>query len=62
MSGALLRTPGNTQRPDMNGDAEIQGGIGAGKTWFDTSVFSAPAANTFGNLSRNGSESTGPGT
>ena len=61
MSGALLRTPGNTQRPDMNGDAEIQGGIGGGRTWFDTSVFSAPAANTFGNLTRNGSGINGPG-
>jgi hypothetical protein len=61
MSGALLRAPGNTQRPDMNGESSIQGGIGVGKTWFDTSVFSDPAANTFGNLTRNGAGINGPG-
>ena len=61
MTGALLRAPGNTQRPDMTGDANVIGGIGVGKTWFDTSVFSDPAANTFGNLTRNGSGINGPG-
>jgi hypothetical protein len=60
-SGALLRAPGNTQRPNQNGDAKILGNIGGGKLWFDTSVFSAPAENTFGNVTRNGSGVNGPG-
>ena len=47
------------QRPDMNADANIIGDIGAGQPWFDTSVFTAPAANTFGNVTRNGPASTG---
>jgi len=29
------------------------GGIGPGELWFDTSVFSAPAQNTWGNVGRN---------
>ncbi len=61
MSGALLRAPGNTQRPNQNGDAKILGGEGGGKLWFDTSVFSAPAENTFGNVTRNGAGIDGPG-
>ena len=28
--------------------------------WFDTSVFSAPAANTFGNMTRNMGDVRGP--
>ena len=36
------------------------GDIGPGQKYFDTSVFSAPAQNTWGNLTRNGSIS-GPG-
>jgi len=66
--GATLRAPGNTQRPDLNGDPKVFGTIGprpAGSTdvgllYFDTSVFSAPAANTFGNMRRNDSI-RGPG-
>jgi Carboxypeptidase regulatory-like domain len=61
MSGALLRAPGNTQRPNLNGTSKIIGGIGSGKLWFDTSVFSAPPENTFGNLTRNGAGIDGPG-
>ena len=53
-SGALLRAPGNTQRPDATGKPEVLGGIGPGNQWFDASVFSLPAANTFGNVERNG--------
>lgn len=30
------------------------GGIGSGVLWFDTSGFTSPAANTFGNAPRNG--------
>ena len=36
------------------------GGIGANELWFDTSVFSAPAALTWGNVERN-ALLTGPG-
>jgi hypothetical protein len=54
MSNATLNAPGNTQRPDVNGTPAVLGGIGPGSLWFDTSVFSTPAANTFGNSPRNG--------
>jgi outer membrane receptor protein involved in Fe transport len=53
MSGANLRAPGNTQRPDVSGTPAVLGGVGPGQLWFDTSVFSAPPANTFGNAVRN---------
>src|SRR5262249_31769561 len=54
MSAATLNAPGNTQRPDVRGRQNVLGGIGSGVTWFDTSVFSSPAPNTFGNAARNG--------
>jgi len=54
MSNATLRAPGNTQRPDVNGTPDVLGGVGPGLTWFDTSVFSTPPPNTFGNAPRNG--------
>jgi hypothetical protein len=54
MSNATLNAPGNTQRPDVSGTPAVPGGIGPGNQWFDTSVFSSPAANTFGNALRNG--------
>ena len=54
MDGAALRAPGNTQRPDVNGTPDVLGGVGPGLTWFDTSVFSTPPPNTFGNAPRNG--------
>jgi len=53
MSGANLRAPGNTQRPDVSGTPKVLGAIGPGNLWFDTSVFSSPPANTFGNAVRN---------
>ena len=53
-SAAGLRAPGNTQRPDASGKPEVLGGIGSNELWFDTSVFSAPAAGTWGNVKRNG--------
>jgi hypothetical protein len=59
-AAAALRAPGNTQRPNVNGEPSKPGAIGPGQFFFDTSVFSAPAANTFGNLKRNASI-TGPG-
>ncbi len=60
MDGALLNTPGNTQRPNMTGDPEILGNVGGGQTWFDITAFAAPAANTFGNLTRNGAGVNAP--
>jgi Carboxypeptidase regulatory-like domain len=59
-SNATLRAPGNTQRPDASGTPEVLGGIGSGELWFDTSVFSAPPPNTWGNVGRN-SLLDGPG-
>jgi len=53
MSNANLNAPGNTQRPDVNGTPAVLGGI-APNLWFDTSVFSTPPNNTFGNAPRNG--------
>jgi hypothetical protein len=53
-NAATLRAPGNTQRPNASGTPTVLGGIGAGNQWFDTSVFSAPPDNTFGNVVRNG--------
>jgi HSP20 family molecular chaperone IbpA len=60
-SAATLRAPGNTQRPNLNGgDPAILGGIGPGQLYFDTSAFSAPAQNTWGNMKRDDSIN-GPG-
>ena len=53
-SATNLRAPGNTQTPDVNGTPQVLGGIGSGNLWFDTSVFSAPAAGTWGNARRRG--------
>jgi hypothetical protein len=44
-----FNTPGNTQTPNMNGPWHVLHGINT-NAWFDTSVFSQPAANVFGNL------------
>ncbi len=58
---ATLRAPDNTQRPNLNGDdPKVYGAIGPGQLYFDTSVFSAPAQNTWGNMTRN-SSIDGPG-
>jgi Carboxypeptidase regulatory-like domain/TonB dependent receptor len=48
-----LNAPGNINRPNVNGPVNIPGGIGPGTLYFDTSMFSAPAKGTFGNLGRN---------
>lgn len=50
--------PGNAQTPNVSGPFRILGGIND-TPWFDTSVFSQPAANTFGNVGRNAA--SGPG-
>jgi hypothetical protein len=49
-----LHAPGNTQRPNVTGTPSVLGNIGAGAFWFDTSVFSAAAPDTWGTASRNG--------
>jgi len=61
MSAALLRAPSNTQRPDQIGEAKILGNYGPGKKYFDITAFAAPAANTFGNLTRRRGDLRGPG-
>ena len=53
-SSGTLRAPGNSQTPDVTGTPEVLGGIGQSDPWFDTSVFSAPAQNTWGNVERRG--------
>ena len=47
-SAATLRAPGNTQRPNVNGEPEVFGDIGPGQKYFDTSVFSAPGGEHLG--------------
>lgn len=51
-STAPNNAPGNAQTPNVSGPFRVLGGINHA-VWFDTSVFSAPAANTFGNVGRN---------
>jgi hypothetical protein len=53
-SATNLRAPGNSQTPNASGKPAVLGGIGSGNLWFDTSVFSAPAANTWGTVERRG--------
>jgi len=59
-SANTLRAPGNTQRPNVSGTPEVFGDIGPGQKYFDTSVFSNPAQDTWGNMKRNDSID-GPG-
>ena len=71
-SGTNLHAPGNTQRANVTGPPQrILGNIGPGQLYFDTSVYSTPAASLtspsgvayapFGTLTRNGSGLSGPG-
>ncbi len=53
-SATTLRAPGNSQTPNASGTPKVLGGIGSSDPWFDTSVFSAPAQNTWGNVERRG--------
>src|SRR5688572_13591490 len=53
-SGTNLRAPGNSNTPNASGKPDVLGGIGSTDLWFDTSVFSAPAANTWGTVERRG--------
>jgi hypothetical protein len=58
---ATLNAPGNSNNPNYigNGKLPVPGVVNfrsTGRnqpTWFDTAVFAAPAANTFGNIGRN---------
>jgi hypothetical protein len=50
---ATLNAPGNGNRPNVNGEPEIFEEVGVGQLWFDTSLFSAPAVATYGNVGRN---------
>jgi hypothetical protein len=59
-SGATLAMPANQQRPNASGAPQVYGNIGPGQLYFDTSVFSTPAQNTWGNVTRD-SLVTGPG-
>jgi hypothetical protein len=64
---APLNAPGNSNNPNYIGSGSLPvlnqinfRATGANQaTWFDTSVFRAPAAATFGNIGRNAF--TGPG-
>lgn len=64
---ATLNAPGNSNNPNYLGSGSLPSAKtvnfrATGRnlpTWFDTSVFGAPAANTFGNIGRNAF--TGPG-
>src|SRR5467141_3699200 len=69
-SGINLHAPGNTQRANVTGTPRILGNTGPRQLYFDTSVYSTPAATLtsptgvayapFGTLTRNGSGLTGP--
>ena len=59
-SNVLLGASGNIQRPDMSSLPDILGGTGPGQSYFDTSVFSVPAAAAWGNATRN-AVADGPG-
>jgi hypothetical protein len=52
-SASGLRAPSNSQTPNVTGKPKVLGGIGPDALWFDTTVFSAPAAGTWGNVERN---------
>lgn len=64
---ATLNAPGNSNNPNYTGSgslpiSKVVNFRATGRnlpTWFDTSVFQAPPANTFGNVGRNAF--TGPG-
>ena len=52
-SNASLNTPFINNRPNVNGPVTVYGRVTSGQPWFDTSKFSGPAPNTFGNVGRN---------
>ncbi len=44
---------GQTETPNQTGAAKKLGGIGSGQPFYDPSVFTDPAINTYGNVGRN---------
>lgn len=52
-SSAALNGVGQTETPNQSGPAKKLGGIGSGNPFYDPSVFSDPATNTYGNVGRN---------
>ena len=50
---ASLLAPGNTQTPNLVAPVQILHGVGPTHPWFSASSFTAPAADTFGNVGRN---------
>lgn len=53
VAGGIINAPGNSNTPNLNGEFKALKNVGPGTYWFDTSVFTSPAAGTFGNLGRN---------
>jgi len=53
VAGGIINAPGNANTPNLNGAFKTIKDVGPGTFWFDTSVFTSPAAGTFGNLGRN---------
>ena len=51
-TNAPTNAPGNGQTPNINGEFRVLGGVND-TPWFERSVFSRPANNTFGNVGRN---------
>src|SRR5262249_10403269 len=52
-NGNNLHAPGNTQRENVTGTPKVLGAVGPGNFWFDTSVFSAAAPDTWRTVRRN---------
>ena len=52
-SSAALNAVGQTETPNQSGASKKLGGIGSGNPFYDPSVFSDPATNTYGNVGRN---------
>ena len=59
-NNTLINTPGTTAYANANGEQKVLGGLGPGLLYFDTTVYSLPAANVQGNMKRNGGPE-GPG-
>ncbi|MBL8241884.1 MAG: TonB-dependent receptor [Bryobacterales bacterium] len=53
VAGGIINAPGNANTPNLTGSFKALKDVGPGSFWFDTSVFSSPAAGTFGTLGRN---------
>jgi hypothetical protein len=57
---SILNTPGNSAFVNLTGENKVLGGLGPGIPYFDTSVYSLPAAGVQGNMKRH-SGPDGPG-